>query len=109
MYETPDAFFSAQVHEGDGVTEAVFSVRYVPTFHRCQITGYPLNITFISDKCRSSLAVVTTVKYESESKNLTSIFEKSNISWTKKNNGWSFSNPHLRAVAIYIRESSIMC
>ena len=76
--------FSAQLHEGDGVTKAVFSVRYIPTFHRCQITGYPLNITFMSDKCRSSSAAVTTVKYESELKNLTSIFGKSYISWTKK-------------------------
>ena len=51
-------------------------------------------ISFLTDSCYHSPAAVTSVKYEVDSRDLTCIFFKFQIWPTKKNNGWSFSNPH---------------
>ena len=43
-----------------------------------------LNVAFIFDSCRRRSAAVIRVKYEGDSKNLTGIYAKSNISITNK-------------------------
>ena len=52
-----------------------------------------LHIIFIYGRCCCSLAVVTPVKYESHSKNLTGIFANSKIR-NGEINEWNLSNPH---------------
>ena len=55
----------------------VFLVCFVVVFFRgggvqnCQSNGNILHVTFIFDRCRRSLAAVTTVKYKCDLKNLT--------------------------------------
>ena len=47
-------------------------------------TNYPLDIVFISDKCRHSLAAVAYVKYKCDSMNLTGTFLSPTISLSEK-------------------------
>ena len=49
---------------------------YFPNFQHCQITCLLLNITLIFHMCYCSAASVTPVKYELDSKNVTSTFTR---------------------------------
>ena len=68
---------------------------YSPLFQNILDTGYILNITIISDKCRHSLAVATPDKYEHDSKHIINLFCKIKIYPNGKIDKESFSNPHL--------------
>ena len=54
----------------------LFPFYYVLSFQKHQITRCIMNVTFIFDMCRRSLAVVTRVKYECDSKNPAGTFCK---------------------------------
>ena len=66
---------------------------YFPIFHHCQNTGYLLNITFIFDRCCHCSAVMTPVKYESDSKELTGAFARSKISLMEKSTNGALVTP----------------
>ena len=66
MYNSP-AHISAR--GGSNYANLFLSIIF-PVFHNHKDTSYMLNITFIFDRCRHSLAVATPVKYECDSNNL---------------------------------------
>ena len=66
--------------------------RYFPNFHPCQNTGYPLNITFIFDRCRQQLSF----RYESDSKNWTDFSAKSNKGAFCISTPWSYWQAYVR-------------
>ena len=96
---------------GVGVTKSIFSILLFPQFSasskyrtywwisarklslQCVSNGVMsflhyaidiLNITFVFGRCRRSLAAMTSVKYEGDSRNLISTFVKSEIPLTEK-------------------------
>ena len=81
------------LHTGMGVTKPISSVPLISPFFRIIKTLVTCwYITFIFDRCRHSLAVVKSVKYECDSRTLTGTFTGLSISPTEKLT--SFSTPH---------------
>ena len=79
---------------GMGVIKPIFSVPYFPVFSHCQNNSLLLNITVIFHRCRRSWAVVTPVKYESDSINLIGIFfSKSKVSLTEESRNGDLVTP----------------
>ena len=76
---------SVGARSGVGVTKTIFSVPlFSKFFQHYQNTGYLLNISFISGRCRRSSAAVTPVKNEWDSNNLKGTFARSKILLAEK-------------------------
>ena len=88
------------IHPGVGLLSQFPPFRYFPCFQNDQNISYLLNITFIFDRCRHSLAAVTLIKYECDLKN--KYFWNIENIHNKEIHG-SCSNPHPRSTLYPIK------
>ena len=97
---------------GVGVTKAISSIPLFSQLYRYYPpnTVYQLNITFIFDRNHSSLAAVTPVKYECDSKRPRDNYTKSKIYITEKLKNGALVTPtpdHLSNELIAQRASNV--
>ena len=74
-YHLNESFMVNTLRGGGHYSKSIPFIMF-PVFQNYGNTCYLLNITFIFDRCRHSLAVVTPVNYECDLKNLISIFAR---------------------------------